>query len=195
MRHYAEPPLVIDVSTWEKSVVGTECANKNARRLKKSCSLNIKAIMLKTALFYPRYVKLGSVIYPALISHSFPSKYEIFCRRTLSKTCKNERKQQANFPFVLLLGNNDSLMCSCILSSWENGIPLNKLSTLGGRLFNPPKRKHMLKRAESHRCEVNTLGIFACNFSTFFLGFSKGFILENRLQNLNGVTDFSQENF
>ena len=30
------------------------------------------------------------------------------------------------------------------------------------------KGKHVLKRAESHRCEVNTLGIFACNFSMFF---------------------------
>ena len=48
--------------------------NKNTRRLKKSCSLNIKAMMLKTVLFCPRYVKLGSVIYPALIGHSFPSK-------------------------------------------------------------------------------------------------------------------------
>ena len=28
-----------------------------------------------------------------------------------------------------------------------------------------------------------------------FEGFSKGFILENRLQDLNGVTDFSQRNF
>ena len=25
-----------------------------------------------------------------------------------------------------------------------------------------------LKRVESHRCEVNTLGIYACNFITFF---------------------------
>ena len=49
----------------------------------------------------------------------------------------------------------------------------------------------MLKRAESHRCEVNTLGTFACNFSMFFSGFSKGLILENRLQKLNEVTDFS----
>ena len=31
----------------------------------------------------------------------------------------------------------------------------------------------MLKRAESHRCEVNTLGTLACNFSTF-LRFLKG---------------------
>ena len=36
------------------------------------------------------------------------------------------------------------------------------------RLFNPPTPKHVLKRAESHhRCEVNTLRIFACKFSPF----------------------------
>ena len=147
--------------------------NKNARRLKKSCSLNIKAMMLKTALFYPRYVKLASVIYLALIGHSFSSKWEIFCSKPLSKTCKNERIKQAKFPFVLLPSNDDSWMCSCvlcscILSSWENGIPLNELFTLGGRLFNSSKRKQVLKRTESHRCEVNTLGTFACNFSMFF---------------------------
>ena len=49
----------------------------------------------------------------------------------------------------------------------ENGISLNKLFILGGRLVNPSKRKHVLKRAESHRCEVNALGIFACKFSMF----------------------------
>ena len=38
----------------------------------------------------------------------------------------------------------------------------------GGRVFNPTKQKHVLKRAECHRCEVTTLGNFACNFSTFF---------------------------
>ena len=52
----------------------------------------------------------------------------------------------------------------------------------------------MLKRAESHRCEVNTLGTLLVILA-FFLGFSKGLILENRLQNLNEVTDFSQKNF
>ena len=31
----------------------------------------------------------------------------------------------------------------------------------------------MLMRAESHRCEVNTLGTFACNLS-MFLRFLKG---------------------
>ena len=39
-------------------------------------------------------------------------------------------------------------MCSCILSSGENGIPLNKLFPLGGRLFNHPKGKHVLKHTE-----------------------------------------------
>ena len=32
----------------------------------KSCFLNIKAMVLKTVLFYSQYVKLGLVIYPAL---------------------------------------------------------------------------------------------------------------------------------
>ena len=118
--------------------------NKNARRLKKSCSLNIKAMMLKIALFYSRYVKLVSVIYLAFIGHSFPPKLEIFCRKPLPKTCKNERKTASKAPCVLLPSNNDSWMCSCILSSWENGIPLNKLFAPRGRLFNPPKRKHVL---------------------------------------------------
>ena len=45
-------------------------------------------------------------------------------------------------------------------------MPLNKLFTPGGR--KRPKRKHVLQRVESHRCEANTLGTFACNFSTFF---------------------------
>ena len=46
-------------------------------------------------------------------------------------------------------------------------IPLCKLFILGGKLFNPSKGKRVLKRAESHRCEVKTSGILACNFSTF----------------------------
>ena len=85
-------------------------------------------------------------------------------------------------------------MCSWILSSWENGIPLNKLFTLGGRLFNQSKGKHVLKRAERHRCYANTLGILAFNFS-MFLKFSKGFTLKNRVQKLNGMTASSQKKF
>ena len=38
-------------------------------------------------------------------------------------------------------------------------------------------------------------GNLAHNFSTFFYGFSMGFVLENPLQNQNGVTDFGQEKF
>ena len=129
--------------------------------------------MLKTALLYPRYVKLGLIIHPASIGHSFPSKLEISAKKPLSKTCKNERKQQAKSPFVLRPSNNEPWMCSCTLSSWINGIPLNISFTPRGRLLNPPKRKHVLKCAESHHCEVNTLRIFACNFSTF-LSFIKG---------------------
>ena len=124
-------------------------------------------MMLKNVLCYPRYVKLGSVTCRALIGHSFSSKKEIFCRKPLSKTCKNDRKQQAKFPLVLLPRNYDSWICSCILSSWENGIPLNKLFTLGGRRFNPPKREHLLKRAESRRCEVNTLEILLVILARF----------------------------
>ena len=45
---------------------------------------------------------------------------------------------------------------------------MNKLFTLGGKTFQPIKEKHVLKRAESRRCEVNTLGILACYFSIFF---------------------------
>ena len=82
-----------------------------------------------------------------------------FLQKAPFENLQDERKQQAKFPFVLLPSNNDSWMCSCVLSSWENGIPLNKLFTLGGRLFNPPNRKHVLNRDESHRCEVKTLGI------------------------------------
>ena len=119
--------------------------NKNTRRLKKSCSLNIKSIILRAYFIYSRYVKLDSVIYLALIGHPFPWKQEVFCRKTLSKTSKNERKHQSRFPFVLLPSNYNSWMCSCILSSWENGIPLNELFKLGGRLFNPSKGKHVLK--------------------------------------------------
>ena len=55
-------------------------------------------------------------------------------------------------------------MCFVLMGEWN---PPDELFTVGARLFNPPKGKHVLKRAESHRCEVNTLGIL-CNFSTSF---------------------------
>ena len=65
----------------------------------------------------------------------------------------------------------------------------------GARLFNPKREKHVLKRAGSHRCEVNTLRKFACNFSTFFKVSRRELFLDDRLHNLKGVADFSQKNF
>ena len=103
---------------------------------------------MKTVLFYLPYVKLCSVIYLALKGHSFSSKWEIFCIKPLSKTCKNQWRHQAIFPFVLLPSNNDPWMCPCTLSSWESGIPLNELFILGGRLFNLAKGKHALKHTQ-----------------------------------------------
>ena len=38
----------------------------------------------------------------------------------------------------------------------------------GGGLFNPTREKHMLKRVESHRCEVNILWKFFVILARFF---------------------------
>ena len=64
------------------------------------------------------------------------------------------------------------------MSSWENGIFLNKLFhsllrlwlfILSGRLFHSPRRMHVLKRAQvSHSCKVNILRILVRDFSKFF---------------------------
>ena len=53
----------------------------------------------------------------------------------------------------------------------------------------------MLKHAASHHCEVSTLGILAFNLNTFLKVSQRGSFLENWLQNLNGVTNFSKKNF
>ena len=74
-------------------------------------------------------------------------------------------------------------------------ILVNKLFILGGRLFNPTTGKHVRKRAENHHSEVNTLWKLMCNFSTFFKVSRREFFLAHLLQNLNGVTDFSQGKF
>ena len=90
-----------------------------------------------------------------------------FLQRAPFGNLQKRVKTPSKIFLVLLPSNNDSWMCSCIFSSWENGIPLNKLFTLGKRLFNQPNGKHVLKDAESHRCQVNTLGIVACNLACF----------------------------
>ena len=53
----------------------------------------------------------------------------------------------------------------------------------------------MLKRAEGHRCEVNTLLKVACSFSTFSEVSVRKLFSENHLQNQKENTDFSQEKF
>ena len=63
-----------------------------------------------------------------------------------------------------------------------------------GKVFQPSKRKAVLKCAKGHLCEVNTVGILACKFSKF-LRFIQGIFSETSLQKLNGVTDLSHENF
>ena len=66
----------------------------------------------------------------------------------------------------------------------------------GGRLFNPRRGKHMLKFAESHRADFLTHhGNLLVILTRFVRFLSKGIFLENRSQNLKGVTDLSQENF
>ena len=45
-----------------------------------------------------------------------------------------------------------------LMGEWNP--PEQVIHARGGRLFYLSKGKHVLKRAESHRSEVNTLGIF-----------------------------------
>ena len=103
---------------------------------------------------------------------------------------------ESPFPLFPVPDNNDSWLCSCILSSWENGISLKKLFTLVGRLFSfsTPKRKHVLKSAESHRCEVKTLGVLACILNTFYR-FLKGVHFRKSLTESERSDHLSQENF
>ena len=71
-------------------------------------------------------------------------------------------KQNVFFLAIMTLG------CFHVFVIMEEWNPLNNLFTLVERLFSSSKRKHVLKHTESHRCEVDTLGMFACNFSMFF---------------------------
>ena len=113
-----------------------------------------------------RRTNLGKVPPPprSRINRRFSTESPFLQKATFESLQKQVKAPSKISLFVLLPSNNDSWMCSCIMSSWENGIPLNKIFTLGGRLFNPPKGKHVLKRSESHLCEVNTSEILACNF-------------------------------
>ena len=116
-----------------------------------------------------------------------------FLQKPLSTTRKNEGKQQAIRHFLLLPSNGETLICSCTLYSRENDIPGYVIHTRR-KTFHSPTRIAHAKACSSHRCEVNILRKVACNFSTGFKILERNFS-ENPLQNLNGVTDFSQENF
>ena len=67
-----------------------------------------------------------------------------------------------------------------LMGEWNP--PEYVIHTRGGVTFQPAKGMHVLNRAEGHRCEVNTLGILACN-SIIFLRSLKGICFRNRLQN------------
>ena len=77
-----------------------------------------------------------------------------FLQKAPFKNWQKQMKMTSNIPFALLPNNNNTKMYSCILISWENGIPLNKT-------FHSTKRKnfHRLKRTahatacSSHCCE------------------------------------------
>ena len=89
--------------------------------------------------------------------------------RKPAKTSENTKQDFPLFSSLAIM----TLGCVHVFVHMGEWIPLNKLFTPAGRLFNPSKGKHVLKRAKSHRFEVNTLGILACNFS-MFLRFLKG---------------------
>ena len=71
---------------------------------------------------------------------------------------------------------------------------MNKLFIPGERLSPSPKSSARAKVCLSHRCNVNILGTVAVSFGTLFKSRSL-FVLENPLQNFNGVTDFRLEEF
>ena len=72
------------------------------------------------------------------------------------------------FPLAHLPENDDTLICSCILSSGENRISMNKLFKLGRRLFQSPKRITRAKAYLSYRCEGNISGELAHSFYVLF---------------------------
>ena len=60
-----------------------------------------------------------------------------------------------------------TLVCAHVfLPHWRMESPLNKLF-IPGEDVSIAKRMHVLKSAESHRCEADS-GNLACNFGIFF---------------------------
>ena len=119
---------------------------------------------IASCLLLSRYVQLSSAIQSAL----FSLRHERFsAERLIRKPAERSESSRQDFPFFLP-SNNDIWMCSCILSSWENEIPLNKWFALDRGFFQSSKTIARATACWSHRCEGNILGKLARNFSTFF---------------------------
>ena len=89
--------------------------------------------------------------------------------RKLAKTSENTKQDFRLFSFLAIM----TLGCVHVLCHHGRmESPLNKL-------FTPSNGKHVLKRAESHFCEVN-IWILACNLSSF-LRFLKGICFRKSL--------------
>ena len=118
----------------------------------------------ETIFFYSRCIQLGSEAYPD--SSAFPSLQNgrFFYRKPLAKTCTTCEKERTTFPFVFLSTSKDTCICSCILSSWENRILLNKLLTPGRRFSLSLKRIARAKACSNHRLEVNIFGKLTLEF-------------------------------
>ena len=81
--------------------------------------------------------------------------------------CKNDWKQEAMFPFVLLSSNNDNSMCSCILfalfGAWNSS---EEVIHTRRKTSHSPKRIARAKACSSRCCGVIISGKLARNFST-----------------------------
>ena len=89
--------------------------------------ISIPTVMiLTTVIVHCWHIKLGSLIYPASIGHFFPLRWAILCRKPLLEIQQNWMKQWARFPYFFFLA---IWMCLCILSIWENWMPMNKCFT------------------------------------------------------------------
>ena len=109
--------------------------------VERCCSLNIESITLHIVSFHCLNVQLDSVIYPALIGHSFPLIWEIF----------------AENPFQTCIKLVTHVFMYFALSS-EDGILLNELFIPEGRLGHPPMRIARVTAFSSNYCKVKYEG-------------------------------------
>ena len=74
---------------------------------------------------------VGSCNLPGFYWPFLPIKMGDFLQKILFENMQKRMKTPSKISLVLLPSNNDIWICSCILSSWEEEIPLNKLFNLG----------------------------------------------------------------